>query len=217
MDIVCPRPAALLTVLRVTCQENLGQIQRAAITRAGGAMFDQAAAPGSEGDITLIGSWTPLLTDADNDKIVITPYIDDFKIPEAAAITEGGSDNTTVDGVERVLGAGAITCTGMLSGVPVSILTQLRDLMGEVALEIYLFNQYGRIICRDSTPAALAAVKVYRGIPIYSLFVPYPGNNGLNTVDKATLRFALAEDWALNRAIITPTFNVKTALQAPLV
>jgi len=217
MDIVCPRPAALLTVLRVTCPENLGQIQRAGITRAGGAMFDMDGAAGAEGDITLIGSWTPLLTDADNDKLVITPYFENFIIPEAAAITEGGGDNTTVDGVERVLGAGAITVTATLAGVPISIIDQLRDLMGEPALEIYLFNQYGRIVARDSTPLAIAAEKVYRGIPIYSLFVPYPANNGLNTIDKATFRFAFAEDWAKNRAIITPVFNLKTDLLAPLV
>lgn len=215
MEIVCPRPAALLTINRVTCPENLGQIQRIAITRAGGAIFDQAAAAGAGSDITEIGSWTPQLAAADDEKIVITPYLENFIIPEGTAITEGGGDNVTIDGVERVLGTGPITVTAMLAGVPVSIIDQIRDLMGEPALEVFLFNQYGKIIARDSTPAAAEGAKVHRGIPIQSLFCPYPANNGLNTVDKATFRFAFAEDWAKNRVIITPVFNVKTDLLAP--
>jgi hypothetical protein len=218
MDCICPRPAALQTVLRVTCPENLGQIQRVAILRAGGFLFDpDAIAPGPY-DIRVLASWTPLLIAADSTKVVITPYLDDFKIPEAQAITKGGGDNTTVDGVERVLGAGPITVTGIFNGVPAAILGQIRDLSCEAALEVYLFNQYGRIVARDTTPAtAVAADKVFSGIPIQSLYTPYAGNDGYATEDHATFRFAFAEDWAKNRMIITPNFNLKTQLQAPLV
>jgi len=215
MQIICPRPAALMTINRVTCPENLGQVQRIGLARAGGIGFDAAAVPGVGGPIDDLAAWTAALAALNDDKIVITPYLESFVIPEAAAITEGGGDNTTVDGVERVLGAGAITVTAILAQVPVSIIDQIRDLMGEQALTVYLFNQYGQIVARDTTPAALEDAKVYKGIPIASLFCPYPANNGLNTIDKATLRFAFAEDWAKNRAIITPAFNLKTELLAP--
>lgn len=215
MDFVCPRPAALLTINRVTCLESLGQIQRTGIIRLGGFTFDPGADPVRP--ITALATWTPLLTAVASTKLVLTPYHENFIIPEAEPITDGGGNNETIDGVERVLGAGPITVTSRFSGVPASIITQIRDLMGEPVLEGYFFNQYGKIICRDTTPDTEdPADKVYSGIPIYSLYVPYPGNNGYATIDQATFRFALAEDWALNRAIVTPDFNVKTQLLAPL-
>lgn len=211
MDCLCPRPAALTTVNRVTCPENLGQIQRIAIRRAvSAAAFDAAT-----NDIETLASWTALLEAADDTKIVITPYLENFIIPQAEPITRGGGDNTTVDGVQKVLGAGAITATGNLVGVPVEIIEQLRELMCEPELEVFLFNQYGRIICRNADPEAAPGAEKYRGIPIQSFFVPFPGNNGLNTEDESILRFSFAEDWAKNRVIITPDFNLKTALLAP--
>lgn len=214
MDCVCPRPAAIATVLRVTCTENIGQVQRAAFQR-GGFEFDANADPVTT--ITLLASWTPLLTAVNSTKLVITPYLENFVIPQAEAITRGGNDNTTLNGVEQVVGYGGITVTANLTGVPVSIIDALRDLMCEPDIVVYLFNQYGKIVCRELDPDDNPG-DVYGGIPIEpnTLGVPYPGNNGFATLDEATMRFGLSADWAQNRAIIEPDFNLKTDLVAPV-
>lgn len=214
MDCICPRPAAIKTVLRVTCPENLGQIQRIILQRAG-HVFNSAG--GVPNPINALASWTPLLTAVDSTKAVITPYLEQFVIPQPEAITRGGNDNSTVNGVEQVIGYGGTTVTFNLTSVPASIIHQLRDLMCEPDLVWFGINQAGRIVCRDNDPVAVGDQHV--GIPIepLTLGVPDPGNNGFGTFDEATGRFAMAEGWSINRAIVTPVFNAKTQLLAPLV
>jgi hypothetical protein len=214
MECVCPRPAAILTVLRVTCPENLGQIQRIVIQRAG-SNFDANA--GVPNPIAVLASWTPLITAVGATKIIITPYLESFVIPQPEAITRGGNDNTTINGVEQVVGYGGITVTANLTSVPASIIQQLADLMCEPDLVWYGINQNGRIVCREMDPDANPG-DVYSGIPIepLTLGVPDPGNNGFATFDEATIRFGMAAGWTLNRAIITPDFNAKTQLLAPV-
>lgn len=215
MDCICPRPAALKTVNRVTCPENLGQIQRLMFQRSG-YVFDSEADPTT--DITLLASWTPLLTAAAGTKVVITPYIDNLVIPQAEAITRGGNDNTTLNGVEQILGYGGITATGMFTSVPVAIIEQLRDLMCEPDLVVYMINQYGRIVCQSVVQPVPAAPTQFTGIPIQpqTFGVSYPDAKGFATLDEAGLRFGLSEDWAKGRVVITPAFNIKTQLLAPL-
>jgi hypothetical protein len=209
MDCICPRPAALTTVLRVTCPENLGQIQRFIFQRAG-FVFDAAADP-TPNDILELDSWTPLITAVAGTKIVITPYVDTFTIPEAEAITKGGNDNTTLNGVKQLLGFGGINPLGKFTGIPTAIVTQLRDLMCEGELVVYLINAAGRIVANKISTG------VYTGLTVEPLTmgINYPGSLGFATLDQATIQWGFAEDWAKNRAILTPNFNVKTQLLAP--
>jgi hypothetical protein len=216
MEFVCPKPDALTTVIRHVCPENLGQIQRVIIQRPG---FEFDANAGTPNPITALASWTPLLTAVGDTKIVITPNLVSFVIPQGEAQTIGGGDNSTIDGVEEVVGTGPITVTCDLSGVPVKIITQLRKLMeSETDLVVYMINQYAQIICRELDPIANPG-DVYGGIPIAAgtFFVPYPGNAGYGTKDLATMRFGFAEDWAKDRALVKGAdFNAKTQLIAPV-
>lgn len=215
MDCVCPRPAALKTVNRVTCPESLGQIQRLIFQR-GGYVFDSEADPTT--DITLLASWTPLITAVAGTKIVITPNLDNFVIPQAEAITRGGNSNETLNGVEQVIGYGGITATGNLTNVPVFIIDQLRDLMCEPDLVVFMINQYGRFVASSAIYPVPSPLEQVIGIPVQpsTLGVPYPDAKGFATVDESTIRFGLAEDWAKGRVIIQPAFNVKTQLLAPV-
>lgn len=214
MDCLCPRPAALKTVERVTCKENIGQVVRFEFQRAG-HKFDANA--GTPNPIGLLASWTPLFVAVGNTKVVASPLVENVVIPQPEAITEGGGDNSTIDGVEIVNGAGAITVTATLAEVPGRILAQLKDLQCEPDLVVYMVNGAGNIIANELDFAANPG-DVYGGFPIQSLFVSDAGNEGLNTRDKATLRFALAYGWRDNIAIIKPTdFNARTQLIAPAV
>lgn len=204
----CPAPAALTTILKLTCKESLGQIQRFLIQRAG-HVFD-----GTVNAITAIASWTPLFAAADSTKVVSTPYVENVVIPRTEAATEGGGDNTTIDGIEIIVGANAVRMLGQIAETPSAILKQLRKLMCEPDLVWYGINQFGAIIAKDLTPAeALPADKQYTGLPLQSLFVSDSDNNGLNTRDKADFSFGLPYGWRDDIAVITPAdFNAKTAL-----
>lgn len=209
MNCVCPAPAALPTILRIACNQKIGQVQRLIFQRAG-FTFDTLT-----DDIKTLASWTPLLTAVDSTKVVITPFVEGFVIPESEPITEGGGDNSTIDGVEIVLDGAGVTATGQIAGAPGAIMKPIRDLMCETNLVVYLITQYGKIIGRDLEP--LTPGSKVTGIPIQAFYASNPGLQGLGTRDKATIRFGMAADWADDMAIITPTFNVKTELLAPLV
>jgi hypothetical protein len=215
MDCVCPLPDEVTTILRVTCKENLGQVQRIGLQRAGFS-FDANAAP-TPNPITALASWEPLIIANDDTKLVITPYLENFVIPQPEALTRGGNDNTTINGVEEVMGYGGITVTANLSGVPTTILYQMVDLMCEPALVVYLFTQFGKIAALELDPVTNPGDE-FTGLTIEAntFGVPDPGNNGFATFDEATMRFAFASGWSKFRKIITPAFNLKTQLQAPL-
>jgi len=205
---VCPQPASLTAILRATCKENLGQIQRFIFQRI---HADNRFKVGDLGLITALASWTPLFAAADNTKVVSSPYVENFVIPRTEAATEGGGDNSTIDGIEIVVGANAATAIGQISETPSSVLIALRKLRCEVDLSVFMINQYGQIIGRDGTPGSTGTDVI--GIPVQSFFVSDSDNNGLNTRDKADIRFGLPYGWRDNLVITTPAdFNAKTQL-----
>jgi hypothetical protein len=210
---VCPKPSSLTDVLRATCKENLGQIQRFIFQREDAV--DNVFATGKLGLITALASWTPLWIADDDTKVVSSPYVENFVIPKTEAATEGGGDNSTLDGVEMVIGANAATAIGQIAETPSSILASLRTLMCEPNLTVYMINQFGQIIGRDTLPNTPGTSVV--GIPIQAFFVSDAGNDGLNTRDKADIRFGLPYGWRDNLAIVKPTaFNAKTQLWPPV-
>lgn len=211
---VCPAPASLSDVLRATCKENLGQIQRFIFQRQDAAENHFTVTTGF-GLINVLANWTPLWIASDNTKVVSSPYVEGFVIPKTEAVTEGGGDNSTLDGIEMVIGANAATAIGQIAETPSKILASLRKLMCEPDLQVYMINQFGQIIGRDLLPNAPGTSVT--GIPIRSFFVSDAGNDGLNTRDKADIRFGLEYGWRDNLAIVKPSaFNAKTQLWPPV-
>jgi len=218
MDIcACPAPEALTTIIKKNCPENLGQIQRFLIQRAG-FTFDAAGTP-TPSSILLLASWTPLFIATDSSKVVSTPYVENVVIPRTEAATEGGGDNTTIDGVEIIVGANAVRMTGQIADTPSAIIQQTRELMCEPDLVWYGINHRGQIIAKDLNPETPAAAsKQYTGLAMQSAFVSDAGSEGLNTRDKADFSFGLAYGWRDDVALLTPTdFNAKTDLWPPVV
>lgn len=209
MEITCPKPAAMPTVNLVTCPVNIGQIQRFIFQRQGW-VFDSADTT----DILLLASWTPLITALGNTKIISTPKMAGVTIPAGEPKTIGGGDNETIDGVELIVGTGPITLTGTMMGLPAKARKQLKTALGpEEDLVVYMINQYGQIVVKNSDPANTAVTK-FEGLQISGrVFISDPSNEGLNTYDKTIIRFSFAEGWADQLALVKPTdFNAKTAL-----
>ena len=209
----CPGAPALTTILRATCKQNLGQLQRFLFQRPG-HVFDAAGTP-TPNPIDTLASWTPLFAANNDTKVVSSPYVENFVIPRAERITEGGGDNSTIDGREIHLGWGAISALGQVAEVPGNIIKSIKKLMCEADLVVYPINQYGQIIgidaeglAEDGTPSGKVT-----GIPISSFFVSDLDNNGLNTRDKGDFGFSLDFGWRDDLVMVKPDdFNAKTAL-----
>lgn len=211
MEIVCPKPAALPDVFKSDCPENFGQIQRFLFQRQG-HVFDSTLMV-SPNSIKLLASWTPLLTAVDDTKVISTPKMANVIIPKATPKKEGGGDNTTIDGIEVIVGVGPITLTGDLISIPAKTILQLKTALGpEEDLEVFMINQYGQIIGWDIAPDA-PGTKVKGLQTAGRVFVGDAGNEGYATLDKAIFTFSFAEGWRDQCVLIKPTdFNAKTAL-----
>lgn len=199
---ICPLPAALAEVPNQACPEDLGQIQKAILRRASAAALVTA-----DDDPKVLATWTPLFAAADGTKAVITPSFESATITAPEAITEGGGDNTTLNGVELVVGEGFSQFNAMFRSIQYTVIKALRGLRCEV-LEVWFVNEFGQIIGQTDD----AGVS-YHGIPLYAYYVSTSGNEGFATNDKSTLRFAIDADWRNTIAILKPTdFNALTQL-----
>ena len=203
MDCVCPLPAALGSPPVVECPENLGQIQKLLFVRK-----SDTATFADETTIVLIINWTPLLTAVDDTKVVATHFFENHIIPQAEPITEGGGDNTTLNGVEQVLGVGPITVTGNFRNVPNAHIKALKALICE-DLSVFMVNNNGKIIGKQPGGTGTGVFP----IDIYTWFIADAGSEGLNTADKANFRYSLVEGWRDDIVLFTPTdFNARTEL-----
>ena len=204
---VCPLPAAITEIGDLTCGENIGQVQKIAFQRR------QATAPfatftgATVGGADLLASWTTLLAAADATHVTVTPFFENFVIPGAEAITEGGDDNTTLDGVAVVIGATTPEVTGTFRSLTGELLRQLKDYNCENDLSVFLINEFSQIIGTSANGTTFA------GIPIQSFFIGDGDNNGKNTQDKTNFRFAVRYGWRDRLAFCVPSnFDPRTDL-----
>ncbi len=201
-NCVCPEAAAITALTPVTCGENILQVVKYGFQRA------QAAAPfptqdATAGGAALLASWTALKAAVDATKIQFSPqFCESLVIPPIEAITEGGDDNSTVDGIENVIGAGNAVVIGMFRSIPGSALLELKAYNCELNLTIYLVNENGQVIghSEDGT--------TFEGIPIDGYFIGDGGNEGKNTEDKTSFRWSFRYGWRDKLAYVTGTdFN----------
>lgn len=204
----CPRPTVLVTIPNSTCPENIGQIQKFLFQRAGWT-FNSEAEPST--DFTILASWTPLLTAAGNTKVVVTPYLEGVVIPPGEAITNGGDDNSTRDGVQQVVGATSPLVTGTFTSIQNAVVEAMKKLGCEsrsgTGIVFYGINQWDQLIGRSAD----AGVNVV-GIPLQEMWFSDMGNEGLNTFDKGNFRFSVVDGWRKNLYIVKPDFSPKTQL-----
>jgi hypothetical protein len=199
----CPNPSALTAITGFTCPTNFLQIQRIAFQRAG-FTFD-----GTTGkDITLQADWVALMAATDSTKIVVTPFINEFTITPGEAITFGGGDNTTLNGIAEISGVNPSTASGKLKQAPSTTISKMMKLRCEKNLVVYLFNEAGQIICLETVLAS----GDYIGIAIQAFFIGDKAAEGYATIDSNMFSFQIPKDWSATSIIVTPAFNPLTAL-----
>lgn len=206
-NCTCPPATAITDIGDLTCGENMGQIQKIAFQRR------QASAPfatfsgATVGGADLLASWTALIGATDATKIQVTPFFENFLIPGSEAITEGGDDNTTLDGVAIVTGATTPAATGTFRSLTGELLRALKDYNCELDMTVYLINEFSQIIGTSANGTTFA------GIPIQSFFIGDGDNNGKNTQDKTNFTFSMRYGWRDRLAFCIPSdFDPRTGI-----
>lgn len=204
----CPRGTALPDIPAVTCPESFGQIQKVAFVRlykTDGTKNKFVTAS----DIKLKASWTPLLTAADDTKVIISPYIQAPTAEAGAARTFGGG-NDTLGGIEEIIGREATPFTGVIRKAPQTVIKALKDLQCE-NIGVYLFDENGAIgAIADATTDG-----TYYPIPIRSFFVGDKTLGGFEAPDSNAIQWSFLPNWSDDLKLLAPTdFNPLTDLVA---
>lgn len=204
MDCTCPASSALTEIPALDCGVNLNQIQRIAFQR-GGNSFNTAGVPPT--DILELAAWQALQTAADNTKIIVTPLIGANPIIDAGeAITNGGGDNSTLNGVEEVVGVNPSLFSCEFKELTPEVEKALKKVICEKNLTAYLISQGGKIAVVE------VSATEHKGFEVQSPFLSDRSNAGYGTLDTHAFRFSLKAGWSENLKVLTPNFNPLTEL-----
>lgn len=212
----CPAAESLPSIGNVTCPESFGQIQKVAFQRLNGThpLIVLTGKTGYETkDIAKLAVWTSFLTSENEDKIVISPYIEAPTAEAGAARTFGGG-NETLGGIEMIIGREATAFTGVIRRAPQDIIKALKELQCESwgdNLGVYLFDENGAIGCLKGQ--ATADVVEADPIPIRSLFFGDKTFGGLEAPDSNAVQWSFLPNWSDGFTIVAPEFNPLTDLK----
>ena len=205
----CPAGTVLPDVPVSNCGETFGQIQKVAfqrLTKMGGTKNGFVASA-----ITLLASWTSLLSENSDAKIVVSPYIQAPTAEAGAARTFGGG-NETLGGVEEIVGREPTPFTGVIRKSAQSTIKALKEIQCESwgdNLGVFLFDENGAIgAIKDASKAG-----AYYPIPIRSLFVGDKTLGGLEAPDSNAISWTFLPNWSDDLAIVIPEFNPLTDLK----
>lgn len=204
MDCNCPPSSSLTEIVAEACGVDLSQIQRLAFQRTG-YVFDAGAT--TPNDILELSSWQAFLTATDDSKIVITPLIGgDPTIEAGEAITTGGGDNSTLNGVEEVEGINPSSFSCVFKSLSSTVEKQMKALICEKNLVVYLILQGGKIAVVE------VSTNQKRGFDIQSVFVSDRNNAGFGTKDTVNLSFQLKAGYSDDLVVLKPNFNPLTEI-----
>jgi len=201
LNCACPAPAAITTITPNTCPDNFGQIQKIIIQRVGD-VFDGTAG----NDITLLADWQTRTAAIDDTKAQVSPFIYNFVNTAGDAITNGGGDNSTLNGEVELVGVNKAAVSGMFKSLTSSVIAALQSYNCENAIGVYFINADGKIIAQEAVSTE------YTPFPVSSFFVGDKTNNGFATKDENALSFQLNAGWSNKYAVVTPVFNPLTAI-----
>ena len=212
----CPAATALTTIPAATCAESFGQIQKVAFMRlkkADGTV--NSFVDGSGTGIDKKAAWTAKMALTDGGKAVISPYIQAPTQDGGDARTFGGG-NETLGGVEMVIGRNPMNFSGVMRGVPQSIIKVMKSLQCEAQgdnLGVILFDENGNIEAIKKVTTGTPDVVEYMPIPIRSLFIGDKVHGGLEAPDNNAISWKFLPNYSDDLAIVQPDdFNPLTDL-----
>ena len=213
----CPLDPSLTDIPASACPENIGQIQRYWFVRKGQVIWDVVtpannlptapSTPDISGlDITLAAGWNLLFTATNEFKVVKSPLIGgDSTLTAGTTITQGGGDNSTLNGETLVNGINPTDGSARFDSLTGAQIAAFRTLACEGnGLEVYLISQEGKIW--GSKVGDLVT-----GFDATNVVLGSMSNAGFGTRDSNVLTFQLAFDWDETKYAITPAdFNALT-------
>ena len=212
----CPAATALTTIPAATCAESFGQIQKVAFMRlkkADGTVNSFVDVSGT--GIDKKAAWTAKMALTDGGKAVISPYIQAPTQDGGDARTFGGG-NETLGGVEMVIGRNPMNFSGVMRGVPQSIIKVMKSLQCEAQgdnLGVILFDENGNIEAIKKVTTGTPDVVEYMPIPIRSLFIGDKVHGGLEAPDNNAISWKFLPNYSDELAIVQPDdFNPLTDL-----
>lgn len=205
-DCACPKASTLTEIVAELCGVDLSQIQKLGFQRSGyGFDVNDAVTPR---DINDLSAWQAFLTATDDSKIVITPYIGgNPTITAGTPITNGGGDNSTLNGVVEVTDNNPAEFSAEFKSLNAATERALKTLRCEDSLVVYFFLKGGKIAVVEIT-----ADEAYEGFTVQSLNVTDRNNAGFGTNDIVTLTFSMPSGYSDYLEVITPAFNPLTDL-----
>ena len=198
-DCACPDVSILTTIPAQTCSFDLKQLQRVILFEQGEIIFDSTGGvsvpnPPATLDISKKADWDTLLALADSHKAIITPLIGgDPQIVAGEPITEGGNDNSTLNGEELITGVGSAIFSANFKGIEPAIERALQA-AGCKTIEAIFVNADGDFVAHEITPGSAT----YTGFKLTSYFFSDRANSGFGTKDQHEMRFSLAPGWSNN-------------------
>jgi hypothetical protein len=212
----CPAATALTTIPAATCAESFGQIQKVAFMRlkkADGTV--NSFVDGSGTGIDKKAAWTAKMALTDGGKAVISPYIQAPTQDGGDARTFGGG-NETLGGVEIVIGRNPMNFSGVMRGVPQSIIKVMKELQCEAQgdnLGVILFDENGNIEAIKKVTTGSPDTVEYMPIPIRSLFIGDKVHGGLEAPDNNAISWKFLPNYSDDLGIVQPDdFNPLTDL-----
>lgn len=201
----CPPPTELDTIPDLTCGIDLNQVQRVFLIRTGGASWDRVT-PTNNFPATISGDapedvtgWNTLLTETGVSKLIKTPLGPEGNISDGGAITNGGGDNTTLNGEVQYNGTNPALFSIRYDSLTKEIIAAMRKLQCEKQLSVYLANNVGKLIGKQDIGS-----DVFTAIPVTNFYVGTKVNNGFTTRDANFVTFQLAANYDESLEFIEP-------------
>lgn len=192
----CPNPTAIESIPDADCPFDIKQVQKVVFQRRGNEFLTDT--------IKVEASWTPLLTATDDTKVTSTPLIGGNPlITPGGAITEGGGDNSTLNGEEDVTGSNPSLFTADFKSITPAIEKAIKSLMCEKNLQVYFITEENKIIAYNDTD--IMDADTHTGFPISAMYFSDRDNQGFGKKDVNQLRFSLKAGWSENIVSITAT------------
>lgn len=194
MDLFqCPLPDALVDIPPVDCPIKFDQLQKFAFQRL------QTTPSFTPESILLKATWDALIAASDDTKVVVTPYLNSVLLPAGEILTEGGNDNTTLNGIPTLRGLGFVNVTAQLRNVKSEVAEALRALTpessqnGSTNVWVYFFNRFRKIFGSEETVESVLYVK---GFPIYNFYVSDVSSEGFGKDNIYNVQFAMEGGWS---------------------
>lgn len=192
----CPQTEPIGTIPLVACKFNIDQIQKVVFQLRGNTFLLDA--------IKLEASWTPLLTATDNTKVTSTPILGaNPLITPGGAISEGGGDNSTMNGKEVITGTNPSLFTADFRNMAPSQEKAIKSLMCfEGMLQVYFITRNNQILVSQLD---LDVDTSHKGFDIDALYLSDRDTQGFGKDDMHKLRFSLNPGWSEDIVLIDAT------------